>query len=162
MATTEASRGLAAQVAGRANLGTEAVTALAGALKDSSAAVRMHAISALGSAANWRNQLAQQTLIDFATNSAGDVTERGLTVDAIGVAVKYQVGGAVDTGAYQDPPLFLALVTLLSDPDVTLRRKAFEILRPALPTSSYDPALAPTAQAAAIQVWSSWQKSLKG
>ena len=161
-ASTEATRTLAAQLVGRASLGDEADQALAAKLKDSSAAVRKQVLSSLGVAANWRNQAAQKAVIDFASNSAGDLTERGLAVDAIGVAAKYQIGGAVDTGGYQDPALFLALVSLLSDSDATLRNKAFTILKPALPTSSYDPATPPASQAAAIQAWVDWQKSLKG
>jgi hypothetical protein len=160
-ASTEATRLLAAQIVGRANFGDEADKALAARLADSSAAVRKQTLSSLGVAANWRNQAAQKALIDFATSSTAEVTERALAVDAIGVAVKYQIGGAVDTGAYQDPPLFLALVTLLGDSDATLRGKAFAILKPAMPNSSYDPAAAPAAQAAAIQAWADWQKTLK-
>ena len=78
------------------------------------------------------------------------------------MAVKYQIGGDVATGGYQDPPLFLALVTLLGDADVTLRTKAFNILKPAMPTSTYDPAVAPASQQAAITAWQTWQKTLKG
>ena len=152
-ASADASRALAAQVAGRANFGDVADMALGARLKDSSAAVRAAALKSLGVTANWRNPSAQQALIDFVTNTANDAGERGLATDAIGVAVKYQIGGDVTTGGYQDPPLFLALVTLLGDADVTLRTKAFNILKPAMPTSTYDPAVAPASQQAAITAW---------
>jgi hypothetical protein len=161
-AINEASRTLAAQVAGRANFGNEAATALAGQLTDSSATVRKQALSSLGVAANWRDAAAQKALTDFATNTTHDATERGLAIDALGVAVKYQIGGAVATGGYQDPALFLALVTLLSDSDANLRSKAFAILKPALASNSYDPTVSPASQQAAIQVWTTWQQSLKG
>jgi hypothetical protein len=160
-AGTEASRVLAARISGRANFGAEADAALASKLADASAAVRKEAIGALGQVANWRNQAAQQALIAFATNPAADAAERALAVDAMGVAVKLQIGGGVDTGGYQDPPLFQALVTLLSDADALLRSKAFAILKPAMP-SSYDPAQSPASQQAAIGAWQDWVETLKG
>ncbi len=161
-ASADASRTLAAQVAGHANFGDVADAALGARLKDASATVRSAALKSLGVAANWRNPSAQQALIDFVTNTANDPGERGLATDAIGVAVKYQIGGDVATGGYQDPPLFLALVTLLGDADVSLRAKAFNILKPAMPASTYDPTVAPASQQAAIGAWQSWQKTLKG
>lgn len=160
-ASTEASRVLAARISGRANFGAEADTALATKLTDASAAVRKEAISALGQVANWRNQAAQQALIALATNQAADAAERVLAVEAMGVAVKYQIGGAVDTGGYQDPPLFQALVTLLSDAEPSLRSKAFAILKPAM-SSDYDPAESPASQQAAITAWQDWVKTLEG
>ena len=159
-AGTEASRVLAARISGRANFGTEADTALGAKLADASAAVRKEAIASLGPVANWRNQAAQAALIAFVGNAAADAAERALAVDAIGVAVKYQIGGAVDTGGYQDPPLFQALVTLLSDSDATLRGKAFAILKPAM-ASNFDPAASPASQQAAISAWQDWVKTLK-
>ena len=160
-AGTEASRVLAARISGRANFGAEADTALATKLTDASAAVRKEALSALGQVANWRNQAAQQALSAFATNPAADVAERALAVEAIGVAVKFQIGGAVDTGGYQDPALFQTLVTLLGDADASLRSKAFAILKPAM-SSNYDPAQPSASQQAAITAWQDWVKTLKG
>jgi hypothetical protein len=160
-AGTEASRVLAARVSGRANFGTEADTALGAKLMDASAAVRKEAITSLGRVADWRNQAAQQALISFATNAAGDAAERALAVDAIGVAVKYQIGGAVDTGGYQDPPLFQALITLLGDADANVRSHAFAILKPAM-SSNYDPTASPASQQAAVAAWQDWVKTLTG
>ncbi len=77
-----------------ANFGPKAVANLVDELKDSSAAVRKAIIEALGVQANWRNMPAQDALIKLATDKNGDVKERGLAVEAIGVAVKLQVKGS--------------------------------------------------------------------
>ncbi len=149
-AQNDAARGMAAQSAALSLFGNDADTALVTHLRDPSADVRKATIQALGVNANWRYQPAQKGLIDFTLDRAADATERGLAVDAIGGALKLQVGGA-----FQDPPLFQALITLLSDPDAALRSKAFAILSPIM-ASSYQPDAAVAARDPEAAKWQQW------
>jgi hypothetical protein len=149
-AQDDVTRALAAKSSGLAMFGNEADTALAGRLKDSSKDVRAAALQALAIQANWRYMPAQQALIATATDTTWDLAERGLAVDGIGAAVKLQMGGA-----FQDPPLFKALVTLLDDPDLTLRTKAFAILSPIM-MSGYKPDASEAARQPEVAKWQQW------
>ncbi len=119
-------------------------------LTDSSAAVRRAAIQALGIQGNWRLEPAQEALIKVATDKTWNPEERGLAVDALGVAAKMEV-----RGFYQDPAMFQALVKLLDEDDASLRTKAFAILSP-IPTSTYKPEATPDERRAAIATWQTW------
>jgi hypothetical protein len=149
-ANNDVTRMMAAKSTGLAMFGSDADTAVAGRLKDSSKEVRAAALQALALQADWRYMPAQQALIATATDTAWDLTERGLAVDGIGAAVKLQIGGA-----FQDPPLFKALVTLLDDPDLTLRTKAFAILSPIM-MSGYKPDSSEAARAPEVAKWQTW------
>jgi len=149
-ASNDATRTMAAKSAGLALFGTDADTALAARLKDASSAVRTTTLQTLGLLANYRYMPAQNALIATATDTAWDLTERGLAVDGIGVAVKLQIGGA-----FQDPPLFKALVTLLDDADLTLRTKAFAILSPIM-MSGYKPDATAAARQPEVAKWQTW------
>jgi hypothetical protein len=149
-ADTEGTRTMAARSASVAMFGNEADTALAARLKDSSNAVRTTTLEALPLLANWRYRPAQEALIVTATDTTWDLAERLLAVDGIGAAVKLQVGGA-----FQDPPLFKALVTLLDDQDLSLRTKAFAILSPIM-MSDYKPDASAAARQASVATWQQW------
>src|SRR3954470_6347941 len=84
--------------------------ALTKLLGDPSPQVRNAALRATASYANWRYQPAQQALIQRATDKSLDMDARLDAADALGQAVKLQAGGA-----QQDPPMFRALVSLLSE-----------------------------------------------
>jgi hypothetical protein len=149
-AQNETARVMAATSAGLSMFGNDADAALASRLDDPSAAVRKATLQALGVAANWRYLPAQTGLIDFATDTARDGTERALAVDGIGLALELQVGGS-----FQDPPLFQALITLLDDADLLLRTKAFAILSHIM-QSGYQPEAPAAARQPEIAKWQSW------
>jgi HEAT repeat protein len=130
--------------------GNEANVALAGRIKDPAATVRKAALQALAIAATWRYLPAQQGLITVATDPTWDPQERALAVDGIGAAIKLQAGGA-----FQDPPLFKALVTLLDDADLAMRTRAFALLSPIM-ASGYKPDGTPADRMAAIVPWQQW------
>ena len=146
-AANEGTRTMAAASSRLAMFGNEADAAVAALLKDASKPARTAAFGALALQANWRYMPAQQALIATATDAAWDLTERGLAVDGIGTAVKLQIGGA-----FQDPPLFKALVALLDDPDLGLRTKAFSILSPIM-MSGYKPDATAAARATRSCKW---------
>jgi hypothetical protein len=149
-ATGDATRAAVAAGASLAMFGNEVNTALGARLKDPAADVRRAALRSLAVAANWRYLPAQQALIDVATDGAWDAAERALAIDGIGAAIKLQ-----SAGAFQDPPLFKALVTLLGDPDVAIRTRAFGFLSPIM-ASSYKPDASDADRAAALQAWQQW------
>jgi hypothetical protein len=90
---------------------SEATTvALTRLLGDPSPHVRNAALRATASYANWRYQPAQQALIQRATDKSLDMDARLDAADALAQAVKLQAAGVP-----QDPPMFKALVSLLSE-----------------------------------------------
>jgi TPR repeat protein len=102
----------------------EATTAAIGRrLTDAAPTVRQAALQAMATNAQWRSAAAQQALIDFVANP--ETPDRVSAVDAIGQAVRFQV-----RGVRQDPPLFRALVKLLTDSDEEVRVMAANILAP--------------------------------
>jgi TPR repeat protein len=104
----------------------EATTAALGKLiADSSPEVRNAALRALASYANWRSAVAQQVLIEGATDNSLDLDARLDAADGLDQAVKLQA-----TGVQQDPPMFRALVSLLSEKEEPLRAVAFLALAP--------------------------------
>jgi hypothetical protein len=120
-------RAAAARTCQRAIFNESTMTALAAKTADSSAKVRAAAIRALAMNANWRSQVAQQALIELATNpgKAMDPNDRVSAVDGLVQAVKYQL-----KGVRQDPALFKALVELLNDKEEELRVMAANTLAP--------------------------------
>ena len=80
---------------------------------------------AMASYANWRSPAAQQVLIQRATDKSLDVDARLDAADGLAQAVKLQA-----TGVQQDPPMFQALVGLLSEENEPLRAVAFLALAP--------------------------------
>ena len=64
-------------------------------------------------------------------------------------------GQASDRGSIPDPPLFKALVTLLDDPDLGLRTKAFAILSPIM-MSGYKPDATAAARQPEVAKWQTW------
>lgn len=79
----------------------------------------------MASYANWRSQAAQQILIQRATDKSLDVDARVDAADALAEAVKLQAAGV-----QQDPPMFKALIELLSDENEPVRAIAFLALAP--------------------------------
>jgi TPR repeat protein len=79
----------------------------------------------MASYANWRSQAAQQILIQRATDRSLDLDARLDAADGLAQAVKLQA-----TGVQQDPPMFQALVGLLSEEQEPLRAVAFLALAP--------------------------------
>jgi TPR repeat protein len=89
--------------------------------------VRGNALRALTAYANWRYHTAQEALIQQATNKTVDIEAREAAADAIAQAIKLQA-----SGVRQDPPMFKALVSLLSErrPNASLHDIAFLALAP--------------------------------
>ena len=105
---------------------SEATTAALGKLLDDpSPRVRNAAYRGLASYANWRSPAAQQILIQRAADKTLDAVARIDAADALAQAVKLQAAGV-----QQDPPMFQALVGLLSDENEELRAVAFLALAP--------------------------------
>jgi hypothetical protein len=111
-------RAAAAETCARGIFSESAVAVLAKLAQDSSPNVRRVAIRALGVQANWRSDAAQKALIRLATGEQAPVQEvdRIDAADGIVQAVKLQI-----RGVRQDPDLFRALVTLLTDKNEELR-----------------------------------------
>jgi TPR repeat protein len=104
--------------------------ALTELLGDPSPQVRNAALRATASYANWRYQPAQQALIQRATDKTLDLDARLGAADALGQAVALQAAGTP-----QDPPMFRALVSLLSEreKDEPLQAAAYIALAPVRP-----------------------------
>jgi predicted esterase len=143
-----ATRALAAEACGTAMFGPDSMAPLVRKMKDSSPEVRKAALSSLAKAANWRYTAAQDALCHIATSRKWDMEERLLAIDGIAFAVRLQV-----RGRYQDPPLFRALVTLLNDDDLEIRKRAFAVVQP-IQESPYQPE-AGKGQAA-LGSWHEW------
>ncbi len=112
-------------------------------LSDSSIQVRRASVNALAMYANWRSEAAQQALIRVATDSSRDLRDRVSAADAIARAVSLQA-----TGVAQDPPMFRALVALLSERDRNepLHAVAYLALAP-VRDPAYKPGSAPESKA---------------
>jgi hypothetical protein len=110
--------------------GEATTAALTKLLGDPSPRVRSAALRATASYANWRYQPAQQALIKRATDKSLDMDARLDAADALAQAVKLQAGGVP-----QDPPMFKALVSLLSEREKNepLHAAAFIALAPIRP-----------------------------
>jgi len=100
----------AAETCNHGIYGEATTAALTKLLGDPSPQVRNAALRATASYANWRYQPAQQALIQRATDKSLDLDARLDATDALGQAVKLQASGVP-----QDPPMFRALVSLLSE-----------------------------------------------
>ena len=105
---------------------SEATTAALGKLLDDpSPSARNAAYRGLGLYANWRSPAARQILIQRAADKTLDSVARIDAADGFTQAVKLQA-----SGVQQDPPMFRALVGLLSDVNEELRTVAFLALAP--------------------------------
>lgn len=136
----------AAETGSHGLFGEATVAAMAQLASDPSPAVRRSAIHALAMDANWRSQTAQQALIHLAMNLNADVEDRISATDALGYAVRLQI-----RGVRQDPPMFQALVALLSDKTEPVRASANAILATAYQPGSATPPL--KAPAGGWQTW---------
>lgn len=143
-------RSAAAETGSHGLFGEATVAAMARLIGDSSAAVRLAAIRALGINANWRSQAAQQALIQLATSTSADLSDRISATDALGYAVRLQV-----RGVRQDPPMFAALVSLLSDKNEPIRASANVILAPV-----YQPGAATPPLKAPAGGWQNWLEEI--
>jgi TPR repeat protein len=139
-------RAAAAETASHGIFSEATLTAMAPLTADPSAQVRQAAIRALGINANWRSQASQQALIQLATNKSAGLADRISATDALGYAVRLQV-----RGVRQDPPIFAALVSLLSDKEEPVRASANAILAPV-----YQPAAATPPLKAPAGGWQAW------
>jgi len=139
-------RTAAAETCSHGLFGEATVTALAKLVNDPSDRVREAAIRALGVVANWRSQTAQQALIQLATNTSANPTDRVRATDALAYAVRLQV-----KGVRQDPPMFAALVSLLTDKEEEVRAMANAILAPVYQISDATPP-----QKAPAGGWQKW------
>jgi hypothetical protein len=120
-------RAAAAATCARGIFSEPTVTALGKLTRDLSPKVRRAAIHALAVQANWRSAAAQGALIAVATGKQPVVNEgdRVAAADGIIQATRLQL-----RGVRQDPELFRALVTLLSDTNEELRTMAANTLAP--------------------------------
>lgn len=118
-------RAAAAETCSHGIFGEATTAALGKLLDDPSPAVRDSALKAMASYANWRSQTAQRILIQRATDTSLDSEARVDAADGLAQAVKLQAAGV-----QQDPPMFRALVELLSDKYEPLRAVAFLALAP--------------------------------
>lgn len=142
----EKTRAAAADTGRYAIFGGKAIGAIASLTADPSAKVRQTAIRALAINANWRSEAAQKALIDLAMDEKADLNDRLSATDGLGYAVRFQV-----RGVRQDPPMFRALVALLTDKNEPIRASANAILAPVYqPASATPPLKAPAAG------WSAW------
>jgi hypothetical protein len=139
-------RAAAAETGSHGLFGESTVAAMTELIADSSANVRQATIRALGLNANWRSQAAQRALIQLATNKGADLNDRLCATDALGYAVRLQV-----RGVRQDPPMFQALISLLTEKDEPIRATANAILAPAFQPGSATPPL--KAPAGGWQAW---------
>ena len=103
-------RAAAAETCNHGIFGEATTAALGKLLADPSPQVRNAALRALASYANWRSPAAQQVLIQRATDQSLDLDARLDAADGLAQAVKLQAAGV-----QQDPPMFRALVGLLSE-----------------------------------------------
>ena len=120
-------RAAAAETCNHGIFGDATTAALTKLLSDPSPKVRANALGALTSYANWRYQPAQEALIQQATDENSDIEARESAADAIAQAIKLQAAGV-----RQDPPMFKALVSLLSErgKNASLHDIAFLALAP--------------------------------
>jgi hypothetical protein len=118
-------RAAAAETCNHGIFGEATTAALGELLADRSPRVRNAAYRAMATYANWRSQAAQQILIQRATDKSLDVDDRIAAADALAQAVKFQA-----SGVQQDPPVFKALIELLSDENEPVRAVAFLALAP--------------------------------
>jgi hypothetical protein len=144
--TDEKMRVAAAETLSHGMFGEAAVEAMTQLVHDPSERVRQATIRALAIHANWRSQAAQRALIETATNTSADLTDRISATDGLGYAVRLQV-----RGVRQDPPMFQALVTLLTDKEEPVRASANAILAPV-----YQPGTATPPLKAPAEGWQSW------
>jgi TPR repeat protein len=123
-------RAAAAETCNHGIFGEATTAALGKLLADSSPQVRNASLRALASYANWRSAAAQQVLIDRATDKSLDMEARLDAADGLAQAVKLQAAGV-----QQDPPMFKALVSLLSErgKNEPLHAAAFMALAPIRP-----------------------------
>jgi hypothetical protein len=120
-------RAAAARTALHAIFDEATMVALGRKTTDPSPAVRKAALRALAVNANWRSEAAQNALIELATTPSKvlDQTDRVAAVDGLVYATRYQL-----KGVRQDPPMFVALVSLLGDKDEEVRTMASNVLAP--------------------------------
>ncbi len=118
-------RAAAAETCGHAIFNEATTVALTKKLSDPSIKVRQAASRALAMYADWRYEVAQQALIQLATDQNADAFDRLNATDAIGYAVRLQV-----KGVRQDPLMFQALISLLQDKEEPVRATAAGILAP--------------------------------
>jgi predicted esterase len=136
----------AAETVRRGWFGEKTIAAMAPLVSDPAAKVRQTAIRAMAINANWRSAAAQKALIDVAMNTNADLTDRIGATDGLGYAVRLQI-----RGVRQDPPMFAALVALLSDKAEPVRASANAIL-----AAAYQPGSATPPQKAPAGGWQSW------
>lgn len=126
LSSTDANvRAAAAETCSHAIFDHATTVALTKQISDPSIKVRRAAIRALAMYADWRYEVAQQALIQLATDQNADAFDRLDATDAIGYAVRLQV-----KGVRQDPPMFRVLISLLQDKEEPVRATAAEILAP--------------------------------
>ncbi len=111
--------------------------ALGKLLADPSVQVRRAAVRALAMYADWRSAAAQQALIHVATDTNANPEDRVSAADAIAQAVALQT-----KGVRQDPPMYRALVSLLSEHYEPLHAVAYLALAP-IRDPAYQPGVAP-------------------
>lgn len=122
LASQDAKTRAAAATCSHAIFDEETVAALAKTAVDPDPKVRRASFNALAQNAQWRSAAAQKILIVLAADPNAD---RSAAVDGLGQAVRLQI-----KGVQQDPPVFRALVALLTDPNEEIRSMAANILEP--------------------------------
>jgi TPR repeat protein len=149
-------RAAAAATCGHAVFDEATLEALGRHTTDRSAKVRQAAFHALAINANWRSDAAQRALVDAALHPERAIAEddRVAAVDGISHAVRYQL-----LGARQDPPLFAALVALLTDKNEELRTMAANILAP-VRDPGFRGDLGRTEQKTPAGGWQSWLEGI--
>ena len=125
LSSDAAVRAAAAETCNHGIFGEATTAALGKLMRDPSPQVRHATFRALASYANWRSQAAEQALIQHATDKSLDDDTRLDAADGLGQAVKLQA-----TGVQQDPAMFRALVSLLSEKNPALHAAAYIALAP--------------------------------
>jgi hypothetical protein len=136
--------------------GDEVCTALAKLLNNKSGRLRQAAIEALAYNANFRSAVAMLALSKLVLDAKADLEDRVKAIEGIAYALHMQT-----EGAFQDTKLFATMITLLNDPNVGIRAKAFDFLKP-LRTSDYRPEGSDAERKAAVVDWQAWIAALEG
>lgn len=136
--------------------GDQTVAGLIPLLDDKNAGVRQAAISALGMFANWRYEAAQIALGKLAVKAKGALDERGGATTLLANAARMPLLGNFD----DDMPVFQALLTLMDDPNKTLREAAFAPLHDTVKDGlGYDADKTDKERADPIHKWMDWFNS---
>ncbi len=128
------------------------------ALRDESEAVRLETIAALGYAANWRFEEAQQALVKHARTTSNPIPERVAAIEAMGRSVRLMLRGNLEDGLMP-----YTLVQLMADPAIEVRTAAFTVFKDRVKdVYGYAPDNEEDAIKESVKRWTDWIKESVG